>query len=142
MCVVTSHSLFHFCPVWWRGSGGGRGLERALACHSSAVSCWHAPPTTEAEFFKLSPSSAARTPPPSQTSCRHVPLLQTGSSPGLNAPCSLRTPDAALGDILVDFCGRGSWDPQTGHHAPAVGCALDHSHAPVSGGGTVLQRPV
>lgn len=31
---------------------------------------------------------------------------------------------------------------RTGHHAPAVGCALGHGGAPVSGGGAVLQRPV
>lgn len=33
-------------------------------------------------------------------------------------------------------------DRPTDRHAPAVGCALDRGRALVSGGGTVLQRPV
>lgn len=72
-------------------------------------------------------------------------------------PACERAKRSSVGDYFASSCGLGAteraaccvccaeirWPPgRTGHHAPAVGCSLDRSCAPVRGGGTILQRPV
>lgn len=72
-------------------------------------------------------------------------------------PACARVKRSSVGDYFASSCGLGAteraaccvccaeirWPPgRTGHHAPAVGCTLDRSCAPVRGGGTILQRPV